>query len=71
TMQVVGWMPIHPIHQITIPYWWGTWFGIYPTWEGLALQFAAAGFVIGSYFLAERKQKGKRHRTAPSASGAA
>lgn len=67
TMQVVGWMPIHPIQQITLPYWLGTWFGIYPTWEGLALQFAAAGFVIGSYFLAERSQKSKRQRPTSSA----
>jgi high-affinity iron transporter len=66
TMQVVGWMPIHPIQQVSIPYWWGVWFGIYPTWEGLALQFAAAGFVIGSYFLAERSQKGKRRQPAPA-----
>jgi high-affinity iron transporter len=37
------------------------WFGTYPTVEGLALQFAAGAFVIGSYFLAERvhKQKAK------------
>lgn len=66
TMQVVGWMPIHPIQQVSIPYWWGVWFGIYPTWEGLALQFAAAGFVIGSYFLAERSQKGKRRQPVPA-----
>ena len=66
TMQIVGWMPIHTIQFVTIPYWWGTWFGIYPTWEGLILQFMAAGFVIGSYFLAERKQKSKRRHPAPS-----
>ncbi len=65
TMQVVGWMPIHAIQEIPIPYWWGVWFGIYPTWEGIALQFAAAGFVIGSYFLAERSQKSKRQQAAP------
>lgn len=70
TMQVVGWMPIHSIQQVTIPYWWGVWFGIYPTWEGLLLQFAAAGFVIGSYFLAERQQKSKR-RAAHNATSAA
>ena len=31
----------------------GFWLGLYPTWEGVGLQAAAATFVIGSYFLAE------------------
>jgi len=53
-MQVIGWLPIHPIGNITLPYWLGTWFGLYATWEGISLQFAAAAFVIGSYLLAER-----------------
>jgi high-affinity iron transporter len=56
-MQVVGWLPIHPIRWLTFPYWSGLWFGLYPTWEGIGLQAAAALFVIGSYFLAERVQK--------------
>lgn len=51
--QVVGWLPIHPIAGLSLPYWLGMWFGVYATWQGLALQIAAAGFVIGSYYLAE------------------
>ncbi|MFZ6026285.1 MAG: FTR1 family protein [Chloroflexota bacterium] len=60
TMQVVGWMPIHTLPGVSFPYAWGAWFGLYPTWEGLLLQFLAAGFVIGSYYLAEWAQKRKR-----------
>jgi high-affinity iron transporter len=58
-MQVVGWLPIHVVQGLDLPYWLGTWFGIYLTWEGLGLQFASAVFVIGSYYLAEgmRKQR--------------
>jgi high-affinity iron transporter len=67
TMQVVGWMPIHSIQNITLPYWLGTWFGIYPTWEGVVLQFLSAGFVIGSYYLAEWLQVSRRAKTAASA----
>ncbi|MEZ4645073.1 MAG: FTR1 family protein [Chloroflexota bacterium] len=46
--QVVGWLPLHPIRALQLPHWAGTWLGIFPTWEGLALQLAAAVFVIGS-----------------------
>jgi high-affinity iron transporter len=56
-MQVVGWLPIHPIRWLALPYWSGMWFGVYATWEGILLQAAAATFVIGSYYLAERQQK--------------
>ena len=58
-LQVVGWLPIHVIRGLDFPYWLGTWFGVYPTWEGLGLQLFAVAFVIGSYYLAEglRKQK--------------
>ncbi len=53
-MQVVGWMPLHPIRWLTLPYWTGMWFGLYASWEGIALQAVSGIFVIGSYFLAER-----------------
>jgi high-affinity iron transporter len=53
-LQVLGWLPVHPLRGVTLPAWTGLWFGVYLTWEGLALQFAAAVFVIGSYLLAER-----------------
>src|SRR5204863_6662299 len=49
-MQVVGWLPIHVVPGLSIPFWMGTWFGVYPTWEGLALQLAAMIFVVGSYY---------------------
>jgi high-affinity iron transporter len=61
-LQIVGWLPLHPIRMVTLPYWSGLWFGIYATWEGVSLQILAAGFVIGSYFLAENRQKQTQRR---------
>ena len=58
-LQVVGWLPLHPIRAISLPYWAGMWLGLYPTWEGIALQVCAAVFVIGSYCLAQYVQKNK------------
>lgn len=60
--QVVGWFPIHPIRWLRLPYWTGSWFGIFATWEGIVLQLAAAVFVIGSYYLAEAIQARKREQ---------
>ncbi|MEZ4863076.1 MAG: FTR1 family protein [Caldilineaceae bacterium] len=66
-LQLVGWLPLHPLRWLTLPYWLGMWFGLYATWEGIALQAAAGVFVIGSYYLAEhlqkrnRKQHSRRH----------
>jgi high-affinity iron transporter len=51
--QVVGWLPVHPIGEIRLPYWAGLWFGVFPTWEGVAAQVGAAAFVVGSYGGAE------------------
>ena len=51
--QVVGWVPVHPIGEIQLPYWAGLWFGVFPTWEGVAAQVGAAAFVLGSYGGAE------------------
>jgi high-affinity iron transporter len=62
-LQVVGWLPVHPIRGLSLPYWAGQWFGLYPTWEGLLLQLAAAVFALGSYFLAEH-MKHRRVRAA-------
>jgi high-affinity iron transporter len=56
-LQVVGWLPIHVIQALDLPYWLGTWFGVYPTWEGLGVQLAAMVFVVGSYYLAEGLRK--------------
>ena len=51
-LQVVGWMPIHPL-PVALPYWSGLWLGTYATLEGISLQVIAVTFVIGSYFVAE------------------
>jgi high-affinity iron transporter len=61
-LQVVGWLPIHAIAGLSLPYWLGTWFGVYATWEGLGLQALAGTFVIGSYYLAERIKKMRLQR---------
>jgi high-affinity iron transporter len=58
-LQVVGWLPIHVVQGLDLPYWLGTWFGVYATWEGLAFQVAAMVFVVGSYYLAEGLRKRK------------
>lgn len=58
-LQVVGWLPIHPLRWLTLPYWSGMWLGLYATWEGIMIQVAAGAFVLGSYFLAEYLQKRK------------
>lgn len=59
-MQAIGWMPITPIQGVYFPFWMGQWFGLFATWQGIILQIAAATFVIGSYFLAERQKT--KHR---------
>ncbi len=61
-LQVVGWLPTHPLRFVEFPYWTGLWFGLYATWEGLGLQAVAGVFVIGSYFLAEY-MKGRSRQT--------
>jgi high-affinity iron transporter len=58
-MQVVGWLPLHVIPGMEVAYWLGTWFGVYPTWEGIILQTASVVFVVGSYYLAEGLRKKK------------
>lgn len=59
-MQAVRWMTFTPIQGLQVPYWMGLWFGLYPTWESIGAQGAAAVFVIGSYYLAKYKQKRDR-----------
>ncbi|PJF27696.1 MAG: hypothetical protein CUN52_14160 [Phototrophicales bacterium] len=61
-MQVVGWMPIHPIEGVNLPYWLGQWFGVYPTWEGVFAQLSAVIFILGSYFFAQYLQARKREQ---------
>jgi high-affinity iron transporter len=69
TMQVVGWMPVTPVEGLSLPFWAGMWFGVFPTWEGLLLQAAALVFVLGSYVASEALKRRKRRRilTAPIA----
>ena len=52
TIQGAGWLSIHSI-DVELPYWLGTWLGVFPTWETLGGQVVALVFVIGSYFAAE------------------
>lgn len=59
-LQAVGWMTIAPVHGLTLPYWLGLWFGLFPTWESFGFQLAAAVFVIGSYYLAEYQHRHER-----------
>jgi high-affinity iron transporter len=62
TMQVVGWMPVTPVEGLSLPFWGGMWFGLFPTWEGLLLQAAALVFVIGSYVASEAVKRHRRRR---------
>lgn len=68
-LQVVGWFPVHPIEGIRLPYWAGAWFGVFPTWEGIAAQLTAILLVIGSYVGAERMRRRRQRimaRPAPA-----
>jgi high-affinity iron transporter len=47
--QTIGWLPIHPIHNLEIPPWMGTWLGIYPSWEGLIIPFLGFAYVGGAW----------------------
>ena len=62
TMQVVGWLPVTPVEGLTLPFWAGMWFGVFPTWEGFLAQGAALVFVLGSYVAAEALRSRKRRR---------
>jgi high-affinity iron transporter len=69
TLQVAGWVPVTPVEGLQLPYWAGLWFGVYPTWEGLTAQAAAATFVLGSYFAAEALRKRKKRLVLARATG--
>jgi high-affinity iron transporter len=60
TMQKVGWISVTPIEGLELPYWMGLWLGVFPTWQGIGAQAAAAAFVLGSYFAAEALRKRRR-----------
>ena len=55
-----------PIEGVQLPYWAGIWLGIYPTWQGVAAQIAAASFVVGSYLAAEHVRARRRRRVLAS-----
>jgi high-affinity iron transporter len=57
------------VEGLQLPYWAGLWFGVYPTWEGLTAQAAAATFVLGSYFAAEALRKRKKRLVLARATG--
>ncbi len=66
TFQVVGWLPVAPIEGLRLPYWAGTWLGVYPTWQGVIAQVAAAAFVVGCYLAAEQARTRRRRRVLAS-----
>ena len=51
-LQQAGWMSTTPVN-LSIPDWMGTWFALFPNWEGLIGQALAAILVFGSYFVAK------------------
>jgi len=61
-MQLANWMSTHPI-GLDIPAWMGTWFAIFPNWEGLLFQLFAAVVVFGSYFVAKEVKVTRPRRT--------
>jgi high-affinity iron transporter len=63
TLQGIGWLPISPL-DVELPYWAGTWLGIFPTWESLGAQVAAMAIVFGSYVLAEELRVRRPRRRA-------
>lgn len=65
----LGWIPQHET-PFAVPEWLGSWFEVYPYWETIGAQIAAAVFVIGSYYLAE-EIKVKRPQRAARAAGQA
>jgi high-affinity iron transporter len=60
-LQLAGWLPTHSI-GVDFPGFVGLWFATFPTVEGLVAQVLAAGLVVGSYFLAERRVRAPRAR---------
>jgi high-affinity iron transporter len=67
TMQKVGWVAVTPIEGLELPYWTGLWLGVFPTWQGIGAQVAAATFVLGSYVAAEALRKRRRSQVIASA----
>ncbi|MGH7912417.1 MAG: FTR1 family protein [Candidatus Dormibacteraceae bacterium] len=52
-LQLAGWMSTTALpFGIQFPDWMGTWFSLFANFETLIAMVASAGFVIGSYYLA-------------------
>ncbi|MBO0701594.1 MAG: FTR1 family protein [Candidatus Dormibacteraeota bacterium] len=52
-LQLAGWMTTTALpFGIRFPDWMGTWFSLFANWETLIAMTLSAGFVIGSYYLA-------------------
>jgi high-affinity iron transporter len=70
TFADLGWIPKDPT-PFAVPEWMGSWFEVYPYWEPLIAQLAAALFVVGSYRLAERVKRRQpgAHRAVSQPSG--
>jgi high-affinity iron transporter len=66
-LQQAGWIGTTPI-GVTVPGWLGLWFSVFGNVQTIAAQAAAAGFVIGSYFLAEeiKVRRPRRHGQRPA-----
>ncbi|MGH7995857.1 MAG: FTR1 family protein [Opitutaceae bacterium] len=67
-MQLAGWIPTTPIAALGgIPGWMGLWFSIFPNVQCLAAQVAAAVVVVGSYYAAQSRRRGRPVRSAAAA----
>ncbi len=57
---------------VRLPYWAGSWFGVFPTWQGIGAQAFAVTVVLGSYVLSEQlRSRRRRHVLTVSAKAAA
>lgn len=69
-LQGLGWLPTSAT-SFAVPLWANRWFGLYATWQGLALQLSAFVFVVGSYWLAREVQVKRPSRRRARAKAAA
>ena len=58
-----------PIIGLAVPYWLGSWFGFYPTWQTCIGQLAAAAFVLLSYYAAQARAHRRKPRPSPAEPG--
>ncbi len=58
-MQQANWIPTTPAAN-SFPSWLGVWFAVFPSFQGLLAQAAAASIVIGSYWYAQYLQASPR-----------